>query len=542
MAQTTDDILKAIESDNLQVTSLMLSSLIEDHILGEGQRIKNLWKRYRLKDVPIYSHKVANYTKVNEKIAHDFYRDVVDTKTGYMGNEVSTSLNRESYKVDKILNEPEYLKDRLFLREWQNRTYSEDINSESVRDAGATGIGYRLLYIPQKEKVDSKPNAKIMNLHPWEVIYIYDQSLDEAVVALRYWDIESKDTSGKIEKVWIIEWYDKKYVTYYISEGDTNFHIDLTKGINGIDVHLFNGVPIIPFQNNGLETAEPEKVLDEIDAYDLITSATVSEIEQLRLAYMYIRSAGLMVDDRYMKQLEQTGIFALEEGGEVRFINKELAIEGVQIILDEIRKNIYEFSKSIDMSKEFGGDMRVIGWQVALLNMENSSVITERKFKKALRQQYILLTDYWREYQSIDINPYTIEFTFTRNFPRDIQAEAETLNLLLGAVSTETAYSQMSFIDDPEAEIKKKAFEDNPFLDDAKTAGSISLGDDENIQKKALNGAQVTALKDIVQAVSAGELTKEAAIDLIVVAFPDIGEEIARKMITSAGSIQIDGN
>ncbi len=66
MPQTTDDILKAIESDSLQVTSLMLSSLIEDHMLGEGQRIKDLWKRYRRKDVPIYSHKVANYTKVNE--------------------------------------------------------------------------------------------------------------------------------------------------------------------------------------------------------------------------------------------------------------------------------------------------------------------------------------------------------------------------------------------------------------------------------------------------------------------------------------------
>ena len=534
--QTTEDILKSIKSNDLQVTSLMISDLIEDHLLGDGKHIKDLWKRYTLEDVPIYHHMVANYTKVNEKIANDFYADVVDTKVGYMGNEVTIGLDREDYKTNNVLNESVYLKDRKFLRDWHNRTYSEDKNSESVRDAGATGIGYRLLYVPE-----GLNEVKMMRINPWEVIYIYDQSLDEAVVAIRYWFIDVKYTSGKAEKLTVVEWYDKEDVTYYISDDFGDFHIDLTKGIEGIQPHQFNGVPILPFANNGMEKAEPEKALSAIDAYDLIISATTSEIEQLRLAYMYIRSAGLMVDNQYMKDLEQTGIFPLEEGGEVGFINKQLAIEGVKIMLEEIRRNIYQFSNSIDMSKDFAGEMRVIGWQVSLLNLENSSKITERKFKKSLRQQYILLSEYWKEFQAVDIDPYTLEFTFTRNFPKDIQAEAETLNLLLGAVSTETAYSQMSFIADPEAEILKKDFEDNPFREMDDVTG-ISTGTDEDIQKKAFNGAQVTALKDIVQAVSAKELTKEAAIDLILVAFPDIGEAVARKMITSAGSIEINAD
>jgi len=534
--QTTEDIIKAIESDNLAITSLMLSSLIEDHLTGEGKHIKDLWKRYRLEDVPIYHHKVANYVKANEKIAHDFFADIVDTKVGYMGNEVTTTINRENYKTNNILNEPEYMKDRLFLRDWQNRTYSEDKNSESVRDAGATGIGYRLLYV--SEGVN---DVKIMNLNPWEVIYIYDQSFDEAAAAIRYWYITVKDIGGNKEKIAVIEWYDKTNITYYIEDDTGSFHIDLTKGIEGIQPHLFSGVPIIPFENNGLRTAEPEKVLDEIDAYDLITSATVSEIEQLRLAYMYLKSMGLSIDDPFIKGLEQTGIIPLDDGGEVGFISKELAIEGVKVILDELRKNIYQFSKSIDMSKEFGGNMRVIGWQVALLNLENSSKITERKFKKGLRLQYILLAEYWREFQSMVIDPYVIEFTFTRNFPRDIQSEAETLNLLLSAVSTQTAFSQMSFIVDPEVEIKKIEQEQNPFRETGEETG-LDIDGSEEIQKKAFNGSQVTALKEIVQSVSKGELTKDAAIDLIMVAFPDIGEAIARKMIVSAGSIKIDVN
>ena len=107
--------------------------------------------------------------------------------------------------------------------------------------------------------------------------------------------------------------------------------------------------------------------------------------------------------------------------------------------------------------------MRVIGWQVALLNLENSSKITERKFTKAMRRQYQLITDYWREYAGADIDPMALEFTFTRNFPRDIRAEAETLQLLLNTVSKQTAYAQMSFIDDPEREIARVEEETNPF-------------------------------------------------------------------------------
>ena len=464
--QTTEEIIKAVNSDNLAVTSLMLRDLIETHLTGEGKRIKDLWKRYTLEDVPIYHHQVANYVKVNEKLAHDFYADIVDTKTGYMGNQVTTSVNRESYKTDNIVNETEYSKDRLFLHDWNNRVYSEDKNSEQVRNASAVGVGYRLLYVPA-----GLNEVKMMNLNPWEVIYIYDQSLDEAIAAVRYWFVDVKDIGGKLSKTTVVEWYDKEYITYYISDDFKDFHIDLTKGFEGIQPHLFNGVPIIPFENNGLRRAEPEKVLSLIDAYDLIMSATTSEIEQFRMAYMFVKGAGLEIDNKFMKQVEQTGTFGLESDGEIGFINKELAIEGVKVILDEIRKNIYQFSKSVDMSKDFGGDMRVIGWQVTLLNMENSSVITERKFRKALRLQYILLTDYWREFQSVDINPYVIDFTFTRNFPRDIFAEAETLNLLLTAVSKETAYAQMSFIDDPEAEIAKMEEETDPFREVEETNG-----------------------------------------------------------------------
>jgi len=316
---------------------------------------------------------------------------------------------------------------------------------------------------------EGKNDVMTMNLDPWEVIYIFDASLNEAVAALRFWTMDALEFGhkNKAKEITVVEWYDKTDVTYYIDNADMIFHLDLSKGTEGSQPHLFTGVPIIPFPNNGLEFAEPQKVVTLIDGYDTIMSATVSEIEQFRLAYMFAKGAGLFVDDVFIKKMEQTGVFPLPGDGEIGFINKELAMDGIKIILDEIRRNIYLFGKSIDTSKDNDGDIRVIGWQVALLKLENSAVVTERKFKKALREQYRMLTDYWTKFQGVTIDPMSIEFTFTRNFPKDIQAEAETLLLLLDGVSRDTAYSQMSFIDDPEAEIKKVELEQSPFREGA---------------------------------------------------------------------------
>ena len=460
MIQTTEDILAVIKSDSETLTSDLIASLVKDARHNEGARRQKLWDRYNLKNIPIQFKKLANYEKEFDRIANDFYADVVDTKTGYMGNEVTTGLIREEYEVNNNLNEVVYDKDRKFLHDYQVMSNSEDKNSEQVRMAGATGLGYRLLYIPE-----GKNEVKTMNLKPWEVIYVYDDSLDEPTLAIRFYTMQVEEFGffGKNKEITKVEWYDNKNVTYYKDDGDMRFFVDQSKGIDGVQPHLLDGIPIIPFPNNEETTAEPEKVVSLIDAYDTVTSSTVSEIEQLRLAYMFIKGSGLMVDEPFMKQLEQTGMFPLEGDGEIGFVNKELFDAPIHNILAELRKNIYQFSKSVDMSKDFGGDMRVIGWQVTLLNLENSCKITERKFKRALRRQYELLTSYWKKYMGVSINPYNLEFTFTRNFPRDIRAEAETLQFLLASVSKKTAFSQMSFIDDPEAEITAMEGETDPF-------------------------------------------------------------------------------
>ena len=66
------------------------------------------------------------------------------------------------------------------------------------------------------------------------------------------------------------------------------------------------------------------------------------------------------------------------------------------------------------------------------------------------------------------------------------------------------------------------------------TVGVPAAGPDQNVQQLALNGAQVTALVDIVEKVAAGTLPRESAVQMIVVAF-NVQSTDAEKILGSAG-------
>ena len=63
---------------------------------------------------------------------------------------------------------------------------------------------------------------------------------------------------------------------------------------------------------------------------------------------------------------------------------------------------------------------------------------------------------------------------------------------------------------------------------DAQAVGGVDL------QATALNGAQVTALLQVLSQVSAGALENDAAVALITSAFPTVSADLARQMVAGA--------
>lgn len=85
---------------------------------------------------------------------------------------------------------------------------------------------------------------------------------------------------------------------------------------------------------------------------------------------------------------------------------------------------------------------------------------------------------------------------------------------------------------------------DDPFdLGEGDLGGDISEGGDDIDPSKSLNGAQVTALLDIINNIKAGELKKETGIKIISASFPLAPDEAEKLLLeVEEGSIKIDGN
>jgi len=454
MPQNTDDIIRFLQSQDQAVISDMLKDLITEHKLREGGEQKELYERYKQSEegVPVMTKHYENWEKAKEFLLNDFYGDIVDLKTGYMGNAIIIEVDKDTAGRDAQMD---------FLRVFGKTENSTDQNSELVKLSAMTGKAYRLLFVRAGE-------AKMMNLDPWETVVYYDASMLMPEFAMRYFTIQSKEGDA-METRTLVEWYDDQMITYYREDGDGQFVVDTNQprtgdfAGQGQQPHLFQGVPVIEFPNNKEGLAEPQKALSLIDAYDDIISSSTSEVEQLRMAYMWMRGMGMNLTSELEAQMEQTGVIPVPEGGDVGFVGKNLggAAGFVETIMAEIRRNIYSFSKSIDLSQDRGGDMRVIGWQIALLRMEMSAQVTERKFTKGYREQDRLLTLFWSENGRVQIDPMTLEYVFTRKFPKDIDMEIDTLVKGIGVLPLETIYGLMSFIENPK-ELAERFREERP--------------------------------------------------------------------------------
>lgn len=436
-----DEILQELRRIDGQVTSDIIKDLINDHA-PTRQRMMDLYERYKAsaEGVPIFSRKVPDYEKVNNKLNNDFFSEIIDTKVGYfMGKPIV-------YSVDRDAPGSEVIDERIQDFNIQNNV--EDLDSETAKMAAICGLGARLLYI------DRDGNERMMNLPPWECIFVYDRSINEPQYALRYYKVKVQegDTFQDRNRV---EWYDPENVTFFIENADGDYVLDDTEPQNPMP-HMFDGIPLIAFLNNEEQQGDVEKTLSLIDAYDRALSDVNSEIEAFRLAYMIFY--GFNPEPEDIEKAKQTGAFGVtdpESGAKIEFLTKQMNDTIIENHLNRLEQNILRFAKSVNFGDEqFAGNLSGVAMKFKLFALESKCTTAERKFTAALRQQFKILTSAWAK-KGIAVDYKDIWFQFKRNFPLNLLDEAQTSATLKGLVSEQTRLSLLSFIDDPQWEIEQ---------------------------------------------------------------------------------------
>ena len=452
MKDYIETALELLQERDGEVTSEIIRDLIKEHA-PERQRMVDLYERYKASKagVPVLTRQFTDKKKINNKLNNDFFGEIIDTKVGYFAGEPIT------YSVDEEAEQQDIKQE--VIDQFKRRNYLPDLDAETVKLAAVCGIAGRLAYI------DREGMEKVMNVDPWECIFITDMSINEPQYSMRYYkvtvqtnEVVSPQGHRKQEERWRVEWYDDTYVYYFIEQKTGEFLLDPDEPPRE---HMFDYVPLIGFPNNEEHQGDAEKVLPLIDGYDRTMSDVNSEIEQFRLAYMYFKGVNLdpyededgrVIDP--VEKMRQTGGFEVPEDGEVGFITKELQDQIVENHLDRLEKLIYRFSQTPNFQDEaFAGSQSGIARKYKMLPFENKCITMERKFTAALQQMFKVVGSAWQK-KGIPFDYSDMDFVFTRNFPQDMLHEAEVAEKLRGQVSEKTRLSQLSFVDDVDAEIK----------------------------------------------------------------------------------------
>ncbi|PRT05233.1 phage portal protein [Bacillus thuringiensis] len=446
-----------LDENNGEPTPKLLKKII-DEFEPVKQRMINRYERYKAseKGVPIFTREFkgdGNKDKVNNKLNNDFFSEIIDTKIGYMfGLPISYSLDHEDEEVLKRIQD--------FLK----ANHTEDADAETGKFSSICGYGARLLYH------DKDGEEKVMNIKPYEAIFLTNSSIAEPKYAIRCYPIKVID-GADFKDGYKVEFYNDTQIIEYTGED-----LDKLKETDRI-TNLYKGVPLIGFPNNEELQGDVDKALSLIEGYDRTLSDVNSEVEQFRLAYMMFQ--GVEVDEETVENLKKTGALELPEGANAFFLTKDLNDNILEHHLDRLEKNICRFTKHVNLSDEsFGGNLTGVAIRYKLLALETKSGTLEVKFTKSLRQQFKLLFDAWNlRSNKEELDYLCMTFQFTRNIPVNLADEAEVQAKLQGLISEETRLSLFSAIHDPKAESQKMKEEEVDSIDlDAVNEGGEDIG------------------------------------------------------------------
>lgn len=430
------------EIDRVGISDALLNKIIDKHAANRMYNW-NLHKRYEVLDgeVPIFQRipRFDEENPVNNKVNNDFFGEIVDFKTGYFAGKpavysyADTVESKEDTGGEEARDEASKA-----LSDFVTRNNMYDVDMDITKFAAIAGYAGRMFYH------DTDGNERCMALPSYETIVLSETSIMEPKYGIRYY----KTIGLGGEEIWKAEFDDGKTIRFY--EG---FAGGLTEKPEKAMPNLFGFCAIQGIPNNSEMLGDVEKVMELIDAYDRTVSDENNEIDSFANAYMAFENVEM--DDEEIRKGQRTGAFQYfsngNQPGSIHFITKDINDAFVEHHLERLEENIYRFSKTPNMADEnFSQNASGVAMKFKLTGLEAKCGMFQAKMITAGVYMFKLLACCWAK-KRISCDPLQCYITFKRNFPVDLQNEAQAVSAIISSgMPKRIAFSQYSFVDDVE--------------------------------------------------------------------------------------------
>ena len=192
---------------------------------------------------------------------------------------------------------------------------------------------------------------------------LYDEENGALRAGIRFWQIdESKPLRATLFE-------EDGYTDYIRRKGEDisvlhdkqayirNVGVSEASGTEIYDGENYDGFPVVPLWNTNKQS-EIVGIRETIDAYDLMASALVNNIDDANIIYWVIRNAGGMddIDDqKFIERLKTLHVVHTEGEEQVDAHNIDVPFQASEVALDRLRSQLFDDFMGLDVKNIASG-------------------------------------------------------------------------------------------------------------------------------------------------------------------------------------------
>lgn len=408
-------------NNSTELTTELLQKLINKFQTNNLPKLQT-WKHYYDGKHKILNKSYADSSKECNHIVTNYCKIIADTYSGYIcGKPVTYMSNNDISDIQEVIN--------------YNDSEAEDI--AFLSNALVYGVAYELHWL------DKYAKERYSQINPLNAFAIYDNTLDcELLYFVRWYEADNFDDSD----LHYVEVYSANDIKIYESHG-----LGGTLRLVEEKPHYFKDVPVSVFYLNEEEESIFNSIMSLNDAYNELQSSEIDDFNAWVDAYLVLTGVDAETDD--IAAMKENRVLVLPEGAVASWLTKSANDTQISNMLENLKENIFKISACPDMADDNFLAQSGTALAFKLVGFENvaSGIVT--RFHKAIQRRIELICNVL-SLKASDTVWRDIRINFTRNIPVNNAEAIQLVNSLQGIVSDKTLLSQLSFVDDIDAELE----------------------------------------------------------------------------------------
>ena len=403
-----------------------IRQLITNNIRIEKEILNN--KRYNEveNDITRKGVKPKNESKdplrsADNRIAHNYHQILVDEKAAYLFTypilfDIDNNVEVNE-AVTMVLGED-------FPRKCKNLCI----------EASNTGLGWLHYWIEE-------PKFKYELVNTEEVIPRYSNGLEKELEAIIRYYKTYEEVEGLLEDQLFcyIECWTKEEMQRWKFKDSYMGSIVETEKI----IHNLKEVPFIEFNNNKSKKSDLKKYKYQIDLIDKVMSGYANDMEDIQQIIYILEGYGGTDLNEFLSDLKRYKTVKNDGGGDLKTLQIDIPTEARKIILDTLRRQIYESGQGLQQDMESVSNSSGVALKFFYRKLELKAGLLETEF----RSGFATLVKAILRFLKVE-NYKKINQTWTRNMISNDLENSQIAQASVGIIPKKIILANHPWVDD----------------------------------------------------------------------------------------------